>query len=86
MDEPFGALDPLTRAELHAEFRRIQKRVRKSVIIVTHDMGEAFALGDRVGVLEEGRLIAIDRPEIVAASPHPLVRQLLDALPVVPRN
>jgi osmoprotectant transport system ATP-binding protein len=86
MDEPFGALDPLTRAELHAEFRRIQKRVRKSVIIVTHDMGEAFALGDRVGVLEEGRLIAIDHPEIVAASPHPLVRQLLDALPVVPRN
>jgi osmoprotectant transport system ATP-binding protein len=86
MDEPFGALDPLTRAELHAEFRRIQERLRKSVIIVTHDMGEAFALGDRVGVLEEGRLIAIDRPEIVAASPHPLVRQLLDALPVVPRN
>ena len=45
MDEPFGALDPLTRAELHAEFRRIQSRLRKSVIIVSHDMGEAFALG-----------------------------------------
>src|SRR6185312_14197158 len=43
MDEPFGALDPLTRAELHGEFRRIQGRVRKTVIIVTHDMGEAFA-------------------------------------------
>ncbi|PYR02437.1 MAG: ABC transporter ATP-binding protein, partial [Acidobacteria bacterium] len=53
MDEPFGALDPLTRAELHAEFRRIQSRVRKTVIIVTHDMGEAFALGDRVGVIED---------------------------------
>jgi osmoprotectant transport system ATP-binding protein len=85
MDEPFGALDPLTRAELHAEFHRIQHRVRKSVIIVTHDMGEAFALGDRVGVLEDGRLIACDRPEIVAASREPLVRQLLDAVPVVPR-
>jgi osmoprotectant transport system ATP-binding protein len=85
MDEPFGALDPLTRAELHREFHRIQQRVRKSVIIVTHDMGEAFALGDRVGVLEDGRLIACDRPEIVAASPEPLVRQLLDAVPVVPR-
>jgi osmoprotectant transport system ATP-binding protein len=85
MDEPFGALDPLTRAELHAEFRRIQLRLRKTVIIVTHDMGEAFALGDRVGVLDEGRLIACDRPEIVAASREPLVRQLLDALPVVPR-
>jgi osmoprotectant transport system ATP-binding protein len=85
MDEPFGALDPLTRAELHAEFHRIQLRVRKTIIIVTHDMGEAFALGDRVGVLDEGRLIACDRPHIVAASREPLVRQLLDALPAIPR-
>ena len=85
MDEPFGALDPLTRVELHAEFRRIQSRLRKTVIIVTHDMGEAFALGDRVGVLEEGRLVAYDTPAAVAASKEPLVRQLLDALPVVPR-
>jgi osmoprotectant transport system ATP-binding protein len=85
MDEPFGALDPLTRAELHGEFRRIQQRVRKTVIIVTHDMGEAFALGNRVGVIDDGRLIAFDRPEIVASSREPLVRQLLDAVPVIPR-
>ena len=85
MDEPFGALDPLTRAELHREFRRIQARVRKTVIIVTHDMGEAFALGDRVGVLDDGRLIACDRPGAVAASTDPRVRQLLDALPAMPR-
>jgi osmoprotectant transport system ATP-binding protein len=85
MDEPFGALDPLTRAELHAEFGRIQARLHKTVIIVTHDMGEAFALGDRVGVLDEGRLVACDRPASVAASREPLVRLLLDALPVVPR-
>jgi len=84
MDEPFGALDPLTRAELHAEFRRIQNRLRKTVIIVTHDMGEAFALGDRVGVLDAGRLVACDRPEEVAASQDPVVRQLLDALPSIP--
>jgi len=84
MDEPFGALDPMTRAELHAEFRRIQSRLRKTVIIVTHDMGEAFALGDRVGVLDAGRLVACDRPEEVAASAHPVVRQLLDALPSIP--
>jgi len=85
MDEPFGALDPLTRAELHREFRRIQARLRKTVIIVTHDMGEAFALADRMGVIEEGRLIVSDQPEAVAASREPIVRQLLDAVPVVPR-
>ncbi|PYR09252.1 MAG: ABC transporter ATP-binding protein [Acidobacteria bacterium] len=80
MDEPFGALDPLTRAELHAEFRRIQSRVRKTVIIVTHDMGEAFALGDRVGVIEDGTLVACDRPMVVAASRDMRVRRLLDAV------
>ena len=85
MDEPFGALDPLTRAELHGEFRRIQARLHKTVIIVTHDMGEAFALADRVGVLDGGQLIACDRAASVAASTDPRVRRLLDAVPVVPR-
>jgi len=85
MDEPFGALDPLTRADLHAEFRRIQARLRKTIIIVTHDMGEAFALADRIGVLEGGRLAICDRPASVAASTDPRVRRLLDALPTVPR-
>ena len=59
MDEPFGALDPITRTELHDEFRRIQARLRKTVMIVTHDMREAFALADRIGVLDAGRLIAL---------------------------
>ena len=85
MDEPFGALDPLTRAELHAEFRRIQTRLRKTVIIVTHDMGEAFALADRVGVIADGTLIANDRAAAVAGSTDPRVRRLLDAVPVIPR-
>jgi osmoprotectant transport system ATP-binding protein len=85
MDEPFGALDPLTRAELHVEFRRIQSHLRKTVIIVTHDMGEAFALADRVGVLDGGQLIVCDRPALVAASTDPRVRRLLDAIPTVPR-
>jgi osmoprotectant transport system ATP-binding protein len=84
MDEPFGALDPLTRAELHVEFRRIQHRLKKTVIIVTHDMGEAFALADRIGVLDEGRLVACDRGDVVAASHDPRVRRMLDALPTVP--
>jgi osmoprotectant transport system ATP-binding protein len=80
MDEPFGALDPMTRAELRAEFRRIQQRVKKTVIIVTHDMAEAFALGDRVGVIAAGRLVACDTPAAMAASIDPRVRQLLDAV------
>jgi osmoprotectant transport system ATP-binding protein len=86
MDEPFGALDPLTRSELHQEFRRIQSRLRKTVIIVTHDMGEAFALADRVGVIDEGQLAAFDTPARVSASTDPRVRRLLDALPRVPRS
>jgi osmoprotectant transport system ATP-binding protein len=80
MDEPFGALDPVTRAEMHREFRRIQSRVHKSVIIVTHDMGEAFALGNRLGVLEGGRLVACDTPARIAASLEPGVRVFLDAV------
>src|SRR5262249_46161626 len=56
MAEPFGALDPLTRAELHAQFRQIQQQVRKTVLLVTHDMGEAFSLADRIGVIANGKL------------------------------
>ncbi len=56
MDEPFGALDAVTREELRSEFQRIRRHLRQTVVFVTHDMDEAFALGDRVCVLENGRL------------------------------
>jgi osmoprotectant transport system ATP-binding protein len=56
MDEPFGALDSITRQELRTEFQRIRRHLRQTVILVTHDMDEAFAIGDRVGVLEGGRV------------------------------
>jgi len=56
MDEPFGALDAITRQELRSEFQRIRATLRQTIIFVTHDMDEAFALGDRVGTLEGGRL------------------------------
>ena len=56
MDEPFGALDSSTREELRAEFQRIRRHLRQTVVLVTHDRDEAFALGDRVTVLEQGRL------------------------------
>jgi len=82
MDEPFGALDPVTRAELQTEFRRIQQQLHKTVIIVTHDMAEALSLADRVAVLEEGTLVACDPPEAITGSRDPRVRQLLDAVMV----
>jgi osmoprotectant transport system ATP-binding protein len=80
MDEPFGALDPVTRAELHREFRRIQDRLHKTVVLVTHDMAEAFALGTRVGVLADGVLALVGDPATVAKSQDPRVRPLLEPL------
>jgi osmoprotectant transport system ATP-binding protein len=80
MDEPFGSLDAVTRAELHREFRRIQQHLRKTIVLVTHDLREAFALADRVGVLDDGELVALDTPAALQVSPHPAVRLLLDAM------
>jgi osmoprotectant transport system ATP-binding protein len=81
MDEPFGALDPITRSEMHVEFRRIQKQLRKTVVLVTHDMAEAFALASRVGVLADGTLAALDVPSRLARSDDTRVRPLL--LPLI---
>jgi osmoprotectant transport system ATP-binding protein len=59
LDEPFGALDPITRSELQKEFRGLQRRLGKTMIFVTHDMREAFILGDRIGLMKDGRLLAL---------------------------
>lgn len=59
MDEPFGALDPLTRQSLQEEFLRLQSRVGKTILLVTHDLAEAFRLGDRVALMHEGRLVQV---------------------------
>jgi osmoprotectant transport system ATP-binding protein len=80
MDEPFGALDPVTRAELHRELRRIQSALRKTIVLVTHDMGEAFALAGRIGVLAGGRLAALGAPAEIARSADDEVRPLLEPL------
>jgi osmoprotectant transport system ATP-binding protein len=82
MDEPFGALDPITRRQLQQEFRRIQARVAKCVILVTHDMVEALTLADRIGVMAAGQVIWIGTPQAIVSSTDPRVRALLDsALP-----
>ena len=56
MDEPFGALDPITRAELQMEFRKLQRELGKTIVFVTHDVGEALLLGSRIALVEEGKL------------------------------
>ena len=80
MDEPFGALDPVTRSELHREFRALQQRLRKTIILVTHDMAEAFVLATRIGVLAGGRLVAVDAPAGIARNSSPAIRPLLEPL------
>jgi len=62
MDEPFGALDPLTRAEIQNEFLALQRRLGKTIVFVTHDMREALLLGTRIALLEAGRLIGLYSP------------------------
>ncbi len=57
MDEPFGALDPITRRELQGELARLWKKLEKTVIVVTHDLAEAFALGDRVALMRAGKIV-----------------------------
>jgi len=84
MDEPFGALDPVTRAEIRRAFTGLRARLGTTVILVTHDMGEAFSLGQRVAVLDAGQMIICDAPAVVARSKDPGVRAFLDALPPVP--
>jgi osmoprotectant transport system ATP-binding protein len=70
MDEPFGALDPITRARLQHELLRIQHELRRTIIFVTHDIDEAILLGDRIAILREGGVLAqYDTPENVLAHP-----------------
>ncbi len=79
LDEPFGALDPITRSEMQKEFRALQQRVKKTVIFVTHDLREALLLADRIALLEDGRLI-VDLPVAdFSRSLDPMVRAYIEA-------
>ena len=79
LDEPFGALDPITRAELQREFRGLQARLKKTAIFVTHDMREAALVGDRIAVVAGGRLAAVGGFAALRESRDPEVRALMDA-------
>jgi len=77
MDEPFGALDPIIRAKAQADLMEIQRRFGTTVVLVTHDMDEAFLLGSRVGVMSQGRLVQYDRPSVLLTHPaDPFVSKL----------
>ncbi|MBI4081607.1 MAG: ATP-binding cassette domain-containing protein [Candidatus Lambdaproteobacteria bacterium] len=79
LDEPFGALDPLTRDRLQRSFLRIRKRLGLTAIFVTHDMVEALLLADRIAVMKDGRLVQVGAPQQLLASPaDEVVERLLD--------
>jgi osmoprotectant transport system ATP-binding protein len=69
MDEPFGAVDPIIRRQLQDEMRKIQATVRKTILFVTHDISEAFLLGDRIGIMKSGHLLQLASPEELLRQP-----------------
>ena len=80
MDEPFSALDPLVRSDMQFELLSIQKKLKKTIIFITHDKNEAFKLGDKVAIMKDSRLIQLDTPENMSANPaDDYVRQFIDS-------
>jgi osmoprotectant transport system ATP-binding protein len=80
LDEPFGALDPLTRAGLQEEFAGLTKRLKKTALFVTHDVREALLLGNRIGLMQQGKLLTLETPENFLRSTEPHVRSYLETL------
>ncbi len=79
LDEPFGAVDALTRLDLQDEFLRLKERLSKTMVMVTHDLAEAFRLGDRIAVMRHGRILQVATPRELGANPaDAYVRALLE--------
>lgn len=80
MDEPFSALDPLVRKDMQFELLSIQKKLDKTIIFITHDINEAFKLGDKVAIMKDGEVIQVDTPEKMSANPKDdYVTQFIDS-------
>jgi osmoprotectant transport system ATP-binding protein len=79
MDEPFGALDPITRAELQHEFLELKKTLSKTIVFVTHDVAEALMLGDRIALIDSGKLKGIFAPAEFLRSRHEAVQPYVNA-------
>jgi osmoprotectant transport system ATP-binding protein len=80
MDEPFGALDPVTRPELQREFAELAKRLKKTIVFVTHDLREALLLASRIVLLQDGKIVANDTPQNFMKLQHPEVRAFAASL------
>ena len=74
LDEPFGALDPITRREIQREFKTLQFELKKTMVFVTHDIAEAFFLGSRIALLKDGEMVLLGPPEDLLQSQHPEAR------------
>jgi osmoprotectant transport system ATP-binding protein len=80
MDEPFGSVDPLTRDHLRREFAKLQRELRLTVVLVTHDMMEALLIGNRIAIMEGGRIVTLGTPQALLHDPgHPYAAALLEA-------
>jgi osmoprotectant transport system ATP-binding protein len=80
MDEPFGALDPLTRAEVQCEFQEVQQNLGKTIVIVTHHVGEALLLGTRIAVLDAGKLVGLYSPKEFFSASEPVAAAYVENL------
>jgi osmoprotectant transport system ATP-binding protein len=80
LDEPFGALDAITRTNLQKEFARLVRDLGKTAVFVTHDLHEAMLLGSRIALMDKGKIVLLDRPEAFQRSDVPLVRAYLDTV------
>ena len=81
MDEPFGALDPITRLEIQQEFKHLQQELGKTVVFVTHDIQEAFVLASRIGLMYGGELVVLGTPDEFRRSQHPEANSFLQCFP-----
>lgn len=80
MDEPFGALDPVTRAEIQREFKRLRERLNKTIVFVTHDVREALLLGSRIALLAGGRLVGVYPPADFMSAQEPEVKAFVASM------
>jgi osmoprotectant transport system ATP-binding protein len=79
LDEPFGALDPITRVELQREFQALQRRLDTAMVFVTHDVREGLMLATRIGLMQEGRLVFLGEPQEFRTSEHPECKAFMAA-------